>query len=106
MNVNAGSPNVVSEAVARTEAIVDKMRGKFLDWLRTIEGTLKGYLSTLETGRIQMCSEVQAGTADAVVVGSRMKRTGSAARWRSILTRRRPPMSVSLDSMLRLSARC
>jgi hypothetical protein len=73
MNVNAGSPNVVSEAVARTEAIVDKMRGKFLDWLRTIEGTLKGYLSTLETGRIQMCSEVQAVTADAVVAGSRMK---------------------------------
>jgi hypothetical protein len=73
MNVNAGSPNLVSEAVARTEAIVDKMWGKFLDWLRTIEGTLKGYLSTLETGRIQVCSEVQGGTADAVVAGSRMK---------------------------------
>ena len=76
MNVNAGSPNVVPEAVARTEVIVDTMRGKFLDWLRTTEGTLKGYLSTLETGRIQMCSEVQAGAADAVVAGSRMKKNG------------------------------
>lgn len=74
MNVNAGSPNVVPEAVARTEVIVDTMRGKFLDWLRTTEGTLKGYLSTLETGRIQVCSEVQAGAADAVVAGSRMKK--------------------------------
>ena len=106
MDDNVGSPNVVPEAVARTEAIVDTMRGKFLDWLRTTEGTLKGYLSTLETGRIQMCSEVQAGAADAVVAGSRMKKTGSAARWRSIFTRGRPPVAVSLDSMLRLSARC
>ena len=77
MNVNAGSPNVVPEAVARTEAIGDTMRGKFLDWLQKTEGTLKGYLSTLEIGRIQMCSKVQAGVADAVVAGSRMKRTGS-----------------------------
>ena len=76
MNVNAGSPNVVPEAVARTEAIVDTMRGKFLDWLRKTEGTLKGYLSTLDTGRIQMSSNVQAGVAEAVAPGPRMRRTG------------------------------
>jgi len=66
MNDNAGSPNVVPEAVARAEAIVEMMRDKFLDWLRTNEATLKGHLATLETDRTQMGSEVQADAVDAV----------------------------------------
>ncbi|MBT5111354.1 MAG: hypothetical protein HOM25_21940 [Rhodospirillaceae bacterium] len=46
-----GDPEEVDpEAAARAQAIVDSMRGKFLDWLKTTEGALVEHLTALEPG--------------------------------------------------------
>lgn len=51
METGEGDPEEVDpEAAARAQAIVESMRGKFLDWLKTTEGALAEHLTALEPG--------------------------------------------------------
>jgi hypothetical protein len=67
MSDDAETPNIDPEAVARAEAIVVSMRGKFLDWLRTTEGALKMHLDILEFDESKADLKVQAGALAAIM---------------------------------------
>lgn len=72
------------ESVARAEAIVESMRGKFLDWLKTTETALKEHLTALESDAGTVDANARQAVVEAVtVIAHEMRGLGapSAIRW-------------------------